>query len=557
MLVMWHEPDPANGIIRGYKLTYTDISFGKGLLSEVNLGGNILQYNATGLKPFRIYKFFVQAKTEEPVGRSLWGPQSAPFLSRTLPAKPSASPSQFSAMSIGATVVFLSWKAPRLTDLNGIALGYRIQFSNVSDVGVNYSLSVSNSTARLNVTNLEPHTTYIFSVFLQNNAGESQPSDSVRVKTGEAPPLAAPGNIIGLAISPRAIRLNWARPPPSVLPGVLEGYDIYFSSQEGTERHVEIADANATTEILTNLEVYTEYSITVAARTGGGIGPRGPSPSLLITTHEDVPGPPDSISTLVVSATSIQVSWLPPSNPNGVLIEYVIAYRNSSFSGNVSTTNVSAQTITLENLNEFTYYDISVASRTAVGLGLFTYTVQAQTLQAEPSGPPTITAVKDASSTALNVSWLPPASSEQNGIIVSYRIRWNKTEFGFWEKTVTVPASQMQISLTGLDEYVEYDVQVQAFTYVGPGPFSGRVRRRTLAAPSNPPSINDSSSISSTSVWLSWQPPLPQSLNGLFLRYEVGFKELEDPFASGTPEFHIAFPGPMDNTNITVTGLRK
>jgi hypothetical protein len=165
-----------------------------------------------------------------------------------------------------------------------------------------------------------------------------------------------------------------------VLPGVLEGYDIYFSSQEGTERHVEIADANATTEILTNLEVYTEYSITVAARTGGGIGPRGPSPSLLITTHEDVPGPPDSISTLVVSATSIQVSWLPPSNPNGVLIEYVIAYRNSSFSGNVSTTNVSAQTITLENLNEFTYYDISVASRTAVGLGLFTYTVQAQTL---------------------------------------------------------------------------------------------------------------------------------------------------------------------------------
>ena len=62
-----------------------------------------------------------------------------------------------------------------------------------------------------------------------------------------------------------------------------------------------------------------------------------------------------------------------------------------------------------------------------------------------------------------------------------YRIRWNKTKFGAWERVVSVTATQMQISLTGLEEYVEYDVQVRAFTSVGPGPFSVRVRRRTLA----------------------------------------------------------------------------
>ena len=68
---------------------YTDIAFGKGVLSEVDLGGNVLQYNATGLKPYRVYKFVVQAKTEEPVGQPLWGPLSSPFLSRTLPASKS------------------------------------------------------------------------------------------------------------------------------------------------------------------------------------------------------------------------------------------------------------------------------------------------------------------------------------------------------------------------------------------------------------------------------------------------------------------------------------
>ena len=90
-----------------------------------------------------------------------------------------------------------------------------------------------------------------------------------------------------MAVSPRAIRLNWARLPSHELPGVLEGYDIYFSSQGGIERHVEIDDANSTTETLVNLEVFTEYAITLAARTGGGIGPRGPLPPLLIITQED------------------------------------------------------------------------------------------------------------------------------------------------------------------------------------------------------------------------------------------------------------------------------
>ena len=86
ILVMWREPNPANGVIRGYKLTYTDTLYGSGARIEVDLAGNVTQYNASRLKPYRIYEFVLQAKTEEPVGHPLWGPQSTPARSRTLPA---------------------------------------------------------------------------------------------------------------------------------------------------------------------------------------------------------------------------------------------------------------------------------------------------------------------------------------------------------------------------------------------------------------------------------------------------------------------------------------
>ena len=90
-----------------------------------------------------------------------------------------------------------------------------------------------------------------------------------------------------MAVSSTAIRLDWSRLLSDQLPGVLEGYDFYFSSRGGRERHVQTEEANATTKLLISLEIFTEYSITVAARTGGGIGPRGPSPPLMITTKED------------------------------------------------------------------------------------------------------------------------------------------------------------------------------------------------------------------------------------------------------------------------------
>ena len=45
-----------------------------------------------------------------------------------------------------------------------------------------------------------------------------------------------------------------------------------------------------------------------------------------------------------------------------------------------------------------------------------------------PSAPPRNVDVQANSSTSIQVSWLPPADDDQNGIITGYQIRVNSTD---------------------------------------------------------------------------------------------------------------------------------
>ncbi len=46
--------------------------------------------------------------------------------------------------------------------------------------------------------------------------------------------------------------------------------------------------------------------------------------------------------------------------------------------------------------------------------------------------------------------------------------------------TTAVNTTNMFVTLTGLQEYVVYNISVRAYTRVGPGPYSVEVVRRTL-----------------------------------------------------------------------------
>ena len=95
--------------------------------------------------------------------------------------------------------------------------------------------------------------------------------------------------------------------------------------------------------------------------------------------------PPQDVTTMVISSTSISVSWNPPPLPdqNGDIIGYqlviTIVNRSSSLVDGVNVTNMTSNVAI--NLQEFEVYSFEIAAMTVIGLGPFSDVVTNQTFE--------------------------------------------------------------------------------------------------------------------------------------------------------------------------------
>ena len=86
------------------------------------------------------------------------------------------------------------------------------------------------------------------------------------------------------------------------------------------------------------------------------------------------------------------------------------------------------------------------------------------------------------SSTSIMVTWDLVSAIDQNGIITMYEVQYEPLEtFGgqIQTQTVNVAAPMMSVTLTSLQEFVNYNISVRAFTSVGEGPYSPGVAEMT------------------------------------------------------------------------------
>ena len=84
-----------------------------------------------------------------------------------------------------------------------------------------------------------------------------------------------------------------------------------------------------------------------------------------------------------------------------------------------------------------------------------------------------------ASPAFLIVRWETLSVADQNGVITAYEINYLGDEFNTDPHSVNVSGSVTSLTLSGLEEYVVYDIKVRAYTSVGPGPFSAILSTRT------------------------------------------------------------------------------
>ena len=92
-----------------------------------------------------------------------------------------------------------------------------------------------------------------------------------------------------------------------------------------------------------------------------------------------------------------------------------------------------------------------------------------KTCLSEPDGAPQNVIPQNTSSPSISVSWEAVQADLRNGIITGYNITYqSQTEnnSGF----VLAGPTDRQANLTGLKEFVDYNISVVAFTVKGDGP---------------------------------------------------------------------------------------
>ena len=95
----------------------------------------------------------------------------------------------------------------------------------------------------------------------------------------------------------------------------------------------------------------------------------------------------------------------------------------------------------------------------------------------EPTGSPNNVVGRAETSSSINITWAEITPSLTNGIIVSYKVQYERKDGLGTVQSLVVPHKTALI--TGLDEYVVYKIKVAGMTKKGVGVFSTFTEVRT------------------------------------------------------------------------------
>jgi hypothetical protein len=505
LYVTWSplQEDSQNGIIVHYSLRLTELASGRVITTERNATSVVV----SSLHPHYAYKVTVAAATI--IGT---GPFSLGILVLTYSDVPTGAPVNVEIESISSTSVTVSWGEPSLEEQNGVILAYF-----VSVVKDNEQLNVTtNFTAayisRILISPLRPFSKHNLSVAAMNINGTGPYSAPIPFTTAQAAPGAPPVGLRAENVSSRALSLIWEPPPLSSHNGVIQEFRVYvLENNTNTETHYNSLSTEMT---LNNLHPYYNYLISVAAVTID----IGPYETIGITTLEEAPsGPPQQLQVLSVTSTDVTLSWLPPSlqQQNGVIRNYTVNVCHPKTDNCWSELSGNTQ-YTVSELHPFYTYHINVVAIT-VDSGPPTGYKSVTCLEDVPSGPPTNVTVEALSSSSLHMMWSEPEPESTNGIIREYEVIVRVLQNGSSSLMYSVVDNELIIQF--LTPYSDYECLVAAVT-VKRGPHSTPVSAQTFQdAPYGPPLNVSIEILSSSSVNISWSPPIQHLQNGIIQEY--------------------------------------
>lgn len=283
------------------------------------------------------------------------------------------------------------------------------------------------------------------------------------------------------------------------------------------------------------------------------------------------PDPPYDVRMVSCSTLKAEVAWIPGSDNNDPIIEYIIYY-NTSFDEpdtfREGTRTSSNKQLAQVRLQPWTNYTFSVRARNSLGLSersLFTPAF-CTTPQQKPYRNPKNVCTVNRGAHELAIVWQRMNRTEHNGegfhYIVSYK---RNNDDGAEEFKVNVTDWQREeLIISNQELYKEYEISVQAANSEGLAPQTSIERKIGYSGQDvpldQPKNFNvDKSTINSTSADFVWDPvdTSVERIRGFFIGYQLIFWKTGNRSTSRTLDIRMHSWEPCRPLTFHPTRLRR
>uniref|UniRef100_A0A3P8WJQ6 protein-tyrosine-phosphatase n=1 Tax=Cynoglossus semilaevis TaxID=244447 RepID=A0A3P8WJQ6_CYNSE len=348
-----------------------------------------------------------------------------------------------------ATSVTITWDSGNPDPVTYYIIQYRAKspdskYETVDDI----------TTTRYSIGGLYPNTEYEIRVSAVNTIGQGPPSEPVETRTGEQAPASPPRNIQAQIISQNTMMVRWEEPEEPN--GQIKGYRVYYTMDDSQPMSLwqihNVQDSIITT--IQSLVPQETYAIKVLAFTSVGDGPF--SEPIHVKVLQGVPGQPSKFRPGAVADTSIELTWEPAYEKEGI-ISYELRYSEVSFgSQQMKKTFGPTSSYVVEGLQPNTEYQFTLAAISNKGIGAFTNDVSQKTLQANV---PKNFTVKWATKNTVVLAWKFSVSRSSYKCTIEYN-----------RQKMDVDARQLRVLITGLRHNTTYEFRVTCQESMDGGP---------------------------------------------------------------------------------------
>ena len=361
-------------------------------------------------------------------------------------------------VSRSTTILEIYWDPP--TSPNGVVSTYHVYRGSLAGP-MTTVYSGDGNTFMTVEEGLTPGEAYTYVLEVVTGGGRTNSSiASVTMPSVYPQGILAPTD--ATALGPNHILVTWDMP---VLKNSIDQFRIVLNagSANEIERGVGIADE----AMVDGLKPYTLYNVRIKACIRGVPNGCGIGPGIDVRTLEAPPQGQQPPTLRATGPSVIEISWEPPTDPNGQLLQYRIHRKLQGIPGlglliNVLQGDVQSFTNAGPELEPFTVYEYRITAVNSQGEAPSDW-AQQRTLEAVPQNllAPLVTST-DAYS--MEVGWQPPG--KPNGMITSYNIHYRQSSsdptFNYPTRSVTVGPEVRKTSVSGLKPYTTYDVRVVA-----------------------------------------------------------------------------------------------